>query len=192
MASPARSSQMKGFYSSRVFAFERRFSRLFCYREVFQPCSCFGEAFQPLTTCDMLQHFLEEDVCLVAGALIADGRFPFEPCFCFMTKSKVVVQSTLLTPRPNRFTRALPPRGSRDPLRLAEGVYIYIYISPSSTKALDTARASLLAGAAASPARSSQMKGFHSSRLRAFERRSRPLSCYSLSWKKTRFYSVSC
>ena len=129
MASPARSSQMKGFYSSRVFAFERRFSRLFCYREVFQPCSCFGEAFQPLTTCDMLQHFLEEDVCLVAGALIADGRFPFEPCFCFMTKSKVVVQSTLLTPRPNRFTRALPPRGSRDPLRLAEGVYIYIYIA---------------------------------------------------------------
>jgi len=37
------------------------------------------------------------------------------------TKSKVVVQSTLLTPRPDRFTRALPPRGSRDPLRLAEG-----------------------------------------------------------------------
>ena len=36
-------------------------------------------------------------------------------------KSKVAVQSTLLTPRPNRFTRALPPRGSRDLLRLAEG-----------------------------------------------------------------------
>ena len=37
------------------------------------------------------------------------------------TKPNVVVQSTLLTPRPIRFTRALPPRGSRDPLRLAEG-----------------------------------------------------------------------
>ena len=37
------------------------------------------------------------------------------------TKSKVVVQSTLPTPRPNRFTRGLPPRGSRDPFRLAEG-----------------------------------------------------------------------
>ena len=36
------------------------------------------------------------------------------------TKSKIVVQSTFLTPRPNRFTGALPPRGSRDPLRLAE------------------------------------------------------------------------
>ena len=40
---------------------------------------------------------------------------------CFTTKSKVVVQSTLLTLRPNRFTGALPPRGSRYPLRLAEG-----------------------------------------------------------------------
>ena len=40
---------------------------------------------------------------------------------CFTTKSKVIVQSTSLTPRPNRFTRALPPRGSRDPLRLADG-----------------------------------------------------------------------
>ena len=39
----------------------------------------------------------------------------------FTAKSKVVVQSTLHTPRPNRFTRALPPRGSRDPLRVAEG-----------------------------------------------------------------------
>ena len=37
------------------------------------------------------------------------------------TKSKAVVQSTLLAPRPNRFTTALPPRGSRDPRRLAEG-----------------------------------------------------------------------
>ena len=37
------------------------------------------------------------------------------------TKYKVVVQSTLLTSRPNRFTRALRPRSSRDPLRLAEG-----------------------------------------------------------------------
>jgi len=35
----------------------------------------------------------------------------------FTTKTKVVVQSTL----PTRFTRALPPRGSRDPLRVAEG-----------------------------------------------------------------------
>ena len=34
---------------------------------------------------------------------------------------KVVVQSTLLTPRLNRFTRALPPYGSRDPPRFAEG-----------------------------------------------------------------------
>ena len=39
----------------------------------------------------------------------------------FTTKSKVVIQSTLLTPTTNRFARALPPRGSRDPLRLAEG-----------------------------------------------------------------------
>ena len=37
------------------------------------------------------------------------------------TQSKSVVQSTLLTPRPNRFTRALPPLGSRDPPCLAEG-----------------------------------------------------------------------
>jgi hypothetical protein len=33
----------------------------------------------------------------------------------------VVVQSTLLTPRPNNFTRSLPPRDSRVPLRIAEG-----------------------------------------------------------------------
>ena len=39
----------------------------------------------------------------------------------FTTKLKVVVQSTLLTPRTNCFKRALPPRRSRDPLRLAEG-----------------------------------------------------------------------
>ena len=39
----------------------------------------------------------------------------------FTSKSKVVVQSTLLTQRANRFTRALPSRGSRDPLRFAEG-----------------------------------------------------------------------
>ena len=37
------------------------------------------------------------------------------------TKSKVVVQSTLLTLRPNRCTQGLPLRGSRDPLRSAEG-----------------------------------------------------------------------
>ena len=36
-------------------------------------------------------------------------------------KSRVVVQSSLLTSGLNRFTRALPPRGSRDPLHLAEG-----------------------------------------------------------------------
>ena len=41
--------------------------------------------------------------------------------FYFTMKSKGVVQSTLLTPGPNRFTRALHPRGNRDPLRLAEG-----------------------------------------------------------------------
>ena len=40
---------------------------------------------------------------------------------CFTTESKVVVLSTVLTPRTNRFTRALPPHGSSDPLRLAEG-----------------------------------------------------------------------
>ena len=39
----------------------------------------------------------------------------------FTPKSKVVVQSTLLTPRPNRFTGALAPRGSKYPFRLAEG-----------------------------------------------------------------------
>ena len=39
----------------------------------------------------------------------------------FVTQSKVVAQSTLLTPRTKRFTRSLPPCGSRDPLRLAEG-----------------------------------------------------------------------
>ena len=39
----------------------------------------------------------------------------------FTTKSKVVVKSTLLNPRPNRFTRAVPPIGSRDPFRLSEG-----------------------------------------------------------------------
>ena len=38
----------------------------------------------------------------------------------FTTKTKVAVQLTLLTPRTNRFTRAFPPRGSRDHLRLAE------------------------------------------------------------------------
>ena len=32
----------------------------------------------------------------------------------FTTKSKVVVQSTLLTPRTNCFAQALPPRGSKD------------------------------------------------------------------------------
>ena len=37
------------------------------------------------------------------------------------TKSYVIVQSTLLTPITNCFARALPLRGSRDPLRLAEG-----------------------------------------------------------------------
>jgi len=37
------------------------------------------------------------------------------------TKPNVTVQLTLLTPRTNRFKRTLPPRGSRDPLRLAEG-----------------------------------------------------------------------
>ena len=37
------------------------------------------------------------------------------------TQSKVVVRSTLLTLRTYRFARALPPRGSRDPLRSAEG-----------------------------------------------------------------------
>ena len=39
----------------------------------------------------------------------------------FTMESQVVVQSTLLTPKTNRFTRAPPPRGSRDPLRFAEG-----------------------------------------------------------------------
>ena len=39
----------------------------------------------------------------------------------FTTKSKVIVQLTLQTPRTNRFRRALPPPGSRDHLRLAEG-----------------------------------------------------------------------
>ena len=39
----------------------------------------------------------------------------------YTKKSGVVVESTLLTPRINRFTRALPPLGSSDPLRLAEG-----------------------------------------------------------------------
>ena len=34
--------------------------------------------------------------------------------FLVSTKSKVFVQSSLLTARPNRFTRALPSRGSRD------------------------------------------------------------------------------
>ena len=33
------------------------------------------------------------------------------------TKSKVVVHLTLLTPRPDRFARAFPLRGSRDPVR---------------------------------------------------------------------------
>ena len=37
------------------------------------------------------------------------------------TKSKVVVQSTSLTPRLNPFMRAFPPRDSRDPLRVVEG-----------------------------------------------------------------------
>ena len=44
-----------------------------------------------------------------------------KPSTLFTAKSKVVVQSTLPTPRPNRFTRTLPPRGSRDTLRLVEG-----------------------------------------------------------------------
>jgi len=39
----------------------------------------------------------------------------------FTTKSKVVVQSTLLSPRTNHFTKAFPPRGNRDPLLLAVG-----------------------------------------------------------------------
>ena len=39
----------------------------------------------------------------------------------FTTESKVDVQSTLVTPRFNHFTSALPFRGSRDPLRLVEG-----------------------------------------------------------------------
>ena len=39
----------------------------------------------------------------------------------FTMKSKAVAQSTLLTSTPNHLTRALPPRGSREPLRLAEG-----------------------------------------------------------------------
>jgi len=39
----------------------------------------------------------------------------------FTTKSKVVVQSILLTIGTNHFTRGLPPGGSRDPLRVAEG-----------------------------------------------------------------------
>ena len=34
---------------------------------------------------------------------------------------KVIAQSALLTPRNDRLTNALPPRGSKDALRLAEG-----------------------------------------------------------------------
>ena len=51
----------------------------------------------------------------------AASRALYPPALVFTTKSKVVVQSTVLTPRPNRFMRAIHPRGSRDPLRLAEG-----------------------------------------------------------------------
>jgi len=54
--------------------------------------------------------------------LVRVGQLPTQNrLVTLQTKSKVVVQSTLLTQSPNRFTRALPPRGSRDPLRLAEG-----------------------------------------------------------------------
>ena len=44
-----------------------------------------------------------------------------EPARRFTTKSNIAVQSTLLTPRPKRSTRALPARGNKDPPRLAEG-----------------------------------------------------------------------
>ena len=53
-------------------------------------------------------------VCLVRVRNLIQGNV-------FTTKSKVVVQSTLLTPGPNCFTAALLSRGSRDPLRSAEG-----------------------------------------------------------------------
>ena len=67
------------------------------------------------------------------------------------TKSQVSVQSTQPTPRTNRFTRALPPRGSRDPLRLAEDGalsckgarhcpgFSLITTSPGRTPSLETA-----------------------------------------------------
>ena len=62
----------------------------------------------------------------------------------FTTKSQFAVQSTLQTPRPNRFTRALPPRGSRDLLRLAEGGALS-YEGARHRPFLGTARASLFA-----------------------------------------------
>ena len=60
------------------------------------------------------------------GASGAGNSADIEACTCSVLqlhcqlehitmKLKVVVQSTLLTPCPNRFTAALPPRGSRDP-----------------------------------------------------------------------------
>ena len=49
----------------------------------------------------------------------------------FTAKKQVVVQTTSLTPRPNRFTRAAAPRGSRDPFRLVEGGTLF-YIGARS------------------------------------------------------------
>ena len=62
-----------------------------------------------------------EEGNVMTRSVVDLASISLEAYHVLQAKVNVFVQSTLLTPRPNRFTRALPPRGSKYPPRLAEG-----------------------------------------------------------------------